>query len=150
MASKFSPGFRLSVLDSVVLTAGVAGAVTLSAMEWRMALVVGIPLAHFFLFCNVFRVSRTLELLWAAFFVALAAATILWDVPGWWATALGSVLVAGLVVAVAMRQPSYHGVGWRRINPGLPGWWEARVAEAQAAEPGAAPDAARSGPSGRS
>ncbi|MGL4419229.1 MAG: hypothetical protein ACRCZF_01065, partial [Gemmataceae bacterium] len=67
-----------------------------------------------------FRVSRPLELLWAGAFIALAAATTLCGVPGWWATALGSVLVAAAVVAAEMRRPSYHGVGWRRINPGLP------------------------------
>jgi hypothetical protein len=33
------------------------------------------------------------------------------------------------VVIVEMRKPSYHGVGWQRINPGLPAWWDARVAE---------------------
>ncbi len=104
---------------------------------------VGIPLAAFFVFCNVFRVSRPLELLWAGAFIALAAATIAWGVPGWGATAVGSALVAAAVVAAEMRRPSYHDVGWRRINPGLPSWWEARAARTPDAEPGAAPDPAR-------
>jgi hypothetical protein len=124
--AKFSPGFRLSPLDVLVLVAGAAGVVALASLEGWLGLVAGFPLAHFFLFCNVFRVARPLELLWAVAFASPAAATILWGVPGWWATSLGSVFVAGFVVAVEMRKPSYHGVGWRRINPGLPSWWETR------------------------
>lgn len=142
MAAKFSPGFRFSALDGVVLVVGVVGVVALGVIEWWLGIGVGIPLAAFFVFCNVFRVSRPLELLWAGAFIALAGATIVWGVPGWWATALGAVLVAAVVVAVEMRRPSYHGVGWRRVNPGLPSWWEARAARAQDAEPSAAADPA--------
>ena len=138
--AKFSPGFRISSLDLFVLVAGVAGVVALGAVTWWYGLVVGIVLAHFFLFCNVFRVSRPLELLWAGAFVALTAATVLWGVPGWWPTTIGSLCVAALVVAVEMRKPSYHGVGWQRVNPGLPGWWETHAPKAPDAEPGAAAD----------
>jgi hypothetical protein len=81
------------------------------------------------LFCNVFRVARPLELLWADVFVVLAGATILWGVPGWWSTTLGSVCVAALAIAVEMRKPSYHGVGWQRINPDLRAWWNAHEAQ---------------------
>lgn len=42
MAAKFTPGFRVSTADVVVL-------------------VVGLVLAHFFLVCNLFRVSRSVE-----------------------------------------------------------------------------------------
>jgi hypothetical protein len=27
------------------------------------------------------------------------------------------------VVVAEMLKPSYHGVGWQRINPRLPEWW---------------------------
>lgn len=134
-AAKFSPGFRFSTLDGVVLVVGGVVVVAIGIIEWWLGLAVGIPLAAFFLFCNVFRVSRPLELLWAGAYIVLAAATILSGVPGWWATALGSVLLAAVVIAAEMRRPSYHGVGWRRINPDLQSWWEAREARAPAAEP---------------
>jgi hypothetical protein len=26
-----------------------------------------------------------------------------------------------------LKKPSYHGVGWRCINPELPAWWEANI-----------------------
>ena len=142
-AAKFSPGFRFSALDGVVLVVGVVGVVAVSVIEWWLGLAVGIPVAAFFVFCNLFRVSRPLELLWAGAFIALAAATIVWGAPGWWATTLGSVLVASAVVAAEIRRPSYHGIGWRRINPGLPAWWAARAAGAPEAEPVAAADPAK-------
>ena len=82
-ASNFAPGFRLSSLDVFVLVGGTVGVTVLFTVMWWYSLVVGLVLAHFFLFCNVFRVSRPLELLWASVFVVLAGATILWGLPSW-------------------------------------------------------------------
>jgi hypothetical protein len=97
-------------------------------MTWWWGFVVAFVLAHFFLFCNVVRMARPLELTWAAVFVVLAGATVAFGTPGWLATAAVSLVVTVVVAVVEMRKPSYHGVGWRWVNPGLPTWWEARVA----------------------
>lgn len=134
----FAPGFRLSMLDVVVLLAGSVGAVVLGG--W-LGFVVGFVVGHFFLFCNVVRMARPLELAWAAVFVVLAGATAATEHPGWLATASVSLLVTLAVVMVEVRKPSYHGVGWRRINPGLPAWWEAHVApqRGEPASPGCLP-----------
>jgi uncharacterized protein YqgC (DUF456 family) len=91
--------------------------------------VLAFVLAHFFLFCNVIRMAPSLELIWAAVFVVLAAATIAFETPGWLVTALVSLFVTTAVVVVEMRKPSYHGVGWQRINPALPAWWATRATE---------------------
>jgi len=104
-------------------------AVALSTYEWWWGFVPAFVLAHFFLFCNVIRMARPLELIWAGFFVVLAGATIVYDVPGWLITVPLSMLVTVIVVCIEMHKPSYHGVGWQRINPGLPLWWEAHVAK---------------------
>lgn len=125
----FAPGFRLSVVDGFVLLAGVAGTIILSMIVWWWGFVLGFVLGHFFLFCNVVRMARPLELLWSGVFVALAGATILLETPGWLVTALLSLVVTAIVVAVEMRKPSYHGVGWKWINPGLPAWWESHMVE---------------------
>jgi hypothetical protein len=125
----FAPGFRLSVVDVFVLVGGTAAATALSIYVWWWGFVPAFVLAHFFLFCNVVRMARPLELVWAGVFVVLAGATIVFETPGWFVTALASLLVTVVVVVVEMRKPSYHGVGWQRINPGLPAWWEARVGE---------------------
>jgi hypothetical protein len=123
----FAPGFRFSVGDGLILIGGVAGAVVLSMFEWWQGFVAGFVVAHFFLFCNVVRMARPLDLFWSGVFVALAVATMAIDMPGWAATFVVSAVVTVVVVALEIRKPSYHGVGWKWINPGLPGWWEARM-----------------------
>lgn len=122
----FRPGFRISRVDVVALILGVIGAVAAGRVEWWMGLVVGCAVGHFFLFCNVFRIARPLELAWASVFVATAGGTIALGVPGW-PIAIGATICTTLaVVGIQMRSPAYHGVAWQRINPGLPQWWEAR------------------------
>jgi hypothetical protein len=125
----FAPGFRLSALDVIILVAGAVAAFALAMVIWWWGFVVGFALAHFFLFCNVVRMARSLELAWATVFVVLVAATVALDAPVWPVTASVSLVATVVVVVVQMRKPSYHGLGWRCINPGLPAWWEARKAE---------------------
>lgn len=125
----FAPGFRLSAVDLFVLVGGAAAIVVLSMFEGWWGFVLAFVLAHFFLFCNVVRMARPLELVWSGVFVGLAAATIALETPSWLVTALVSLSVTVLVVIVEMRKPSYHGVGWKWINPGLPAWWESHRVE---------------------
>ena len=120
----FAPGFRLSLLDVAVLLLGSIAVVALGNMTWWWGFVVGFVLAHFLLFCNVFRIARSLELVWAGVFTALAGGTIAAEKPGWIITAAASFAVTIIVVVLEMRKPSYHGIGWSRINPKLPSWWE--------------------------
>ena len=116
----FAPGFRLSVFDVLILTVGLVVVFALATIVWWEVLVVGFVLAHFFLFCNVVRVSRSLELAWAVVFATLAAATLALNAPGWPVTISVSLLATLALVGLEIRKPSYHGVGWKWINPGLP------------------------------
>ena len=59
----FSPGFRLSAVDVGVLAIGALATAALAVIDSSWSLVVGLPVTHFFLFCNVFRLSRPLEYL---------------------------------------------------------------------------------------
>jgi len=122
---RFAPGFRLSVVDVMVLVVGAVGAIVLGLQVWWWGYVVAIVVGHFFLFCNVFRISRMLELAWAAVFVGLAGGTIVAGRPDWIATTIDTLFVTIAVIAVEMCRPSYHGASWERINPNLPEWWEA-------------------------
>lgn len=124
--SQFMPGFRLSATDALVLTAGAAGSALAAQVEWWMGLVIGLAVGHFFLFCNEFRLDRPLELIWAAAFVALAGSAIATGEPGWPSTFGTTLLITVLVIAVQVRKPSYHGIGWQRLNPGLRRWWESQ------------------------
>lgn len=130
----FAPGFRLSSLDIVVLVGGTAAAGGLWLFTPSASFVIAFVVGHFFLFCNVFRVSRGLELAWGALFSVLAGATVITGIPGWLLSALIALLATIVVVALEMRKPCYHGVFWQRVNPGLSEWWEKNNA------PGGRPD----------
>lgn len=84
-------------------------------------------LVHFFVFCNVLRLPRRLELAWAGVFCVLASGAGCGLVA--WPIIFGvSGALTVLVATLGIRLPSYHGAGWRRINPGLPQWWDATTA----------------------
>lgn len=125
---KFQPGFRLSALDVCILIVGsVASAYAVTVDPW-FGIAIAFVVLHFFLFCNVLRMSRPLELIWAGIFVGLAVATISWKLLSWpVAFAIASVVTL-IVAVIETRRPSYHGVGWRKLNPRLPEWWESRNA----------------------
>jgi hypothetical protein len=101
---------------------------------------------HFFLFCNVFRIARSSELVWAAIFVGCAAGTIMADTPGWIITTALSLLVTAAVVIVEMRKPSYHGLAWERINPELPVWWQTHALGSHSAKGGLTPSGEKQRP----
>lgn len=127
-ARKFQPGFRLSVLDGVILVVGgVASAYAMTVDQWFGIAIVFVVL-HFFLFCNVLRLSRPLELVWAGVLAGLAAATILRGLLPWPAVFAIASVVTVTVAIIEMRRPSYHGVGWRKLNPRLPEWWQSAAA----------------------
>ncbi len=102
---------------------GILSSVLIARFDDSFAIVVLFTLAHFFLFCNVLRVSRPLELVWAVLFVLLSASTILTSFPPWSYTFSTMLLVTAILTVVQIQRPSYHGVFWRRLNPNLPQWW---------------------------
>jgi hypothetical protein len=124
---EFRPGFRLSEFDVGVLIVGILVSVIVGRSDDWLGLAVAFTVAHFFLFCNVLRMSRSYELIWAALFLLLAASTILQGVPTWSNTFLAMLLCTFVLAGVAIRKPSYHGVCWRIVNPNLPQWWAANT-----------------------
>ena len=126
----FKPGFRLSTIDLAILAVMAFGAtVTIVAggEDYWSGLVVVFVVLHFFLFCNVFRITRPPELVWAAVFVLCAGATVLYGFPGWIFTVLASLSVTVFVIRREIGMPWYHGICWQRWNPALPDWWESHV-----------------------
>jgi hypothetical protein len=119
----FSPGFRLSALDVVVLVVGAAVAIAVSSVDVWIGAAIAFVVAHFFLFCNVLRMSRPLELVWAAAFAALSIAATAFDLLGWPLVFAWSICLTGVLAIIEARRPSYHGVGWRSLNPKLREWW---------------------------
>lgn len=121
--TQFRPGFRISPLDGLVLFLGADLAFLLGREMAVAGLLVAFVVGHFFLFCNVFRISRGSELIWAAVFVILAVAAIVAGTPPWPVVFGVSLVLTAWLIRLEMAQPSYHGVGWRRFNPGLEDWW---------------------------
>lgn len=127
--TSFRPGFRISATDIAVILIGALAAAYAVQIEWWMGATIAFVVGHFFLFCNVLRAARPLELAWTACFLALAISAISTGQPGWlWVFAL-SLLVTVVVLILQLRRPPYHGVAWQRINPGLPQWWQAQGQE---------------------
>jgi len=121
----FRPGFRLSEIDVGVLILGVLVSIPLARLDEFFAIAVLFTLAHFFLFCNVLRMIRPLEVAWAVLFVLLAGSTVRTGLPPWGYTLSAMLAVTAILAVVQILLPSYHGVFWRQVNPRLPQWWAA-------------------------
>ncbi|QDU31566.1 hypothetical protein ETAA8_67250 [Anatilimnocola aggregata] len=128
---QFRPGFRVSLTDGLVIAISLLGAILLGSIVWQIGFVIAFVVAHFFLFCNTFRIARNLELMWGVVFTSLTYATITFGRPSWVITAAISLVVTAGVIAWAMSRPSYHGLFWRQINPKLLAWWSANRPERQ-------------------
>jgi hypothetical protein len=126
-AKPFSPGFRLFKLDIVVLGLGSLLTAFASLQAWWAGFAVAFVVLHFFLFCNVFRISRAPELIWAAVFVALCGMTILYEKLGWPVTIAATLLLTVFLIYRETGKPGYHGICWQKWNPQLPNWWKEKV-----------------------
>lgn len=113
------PGFRLSLTDIIILIIGAAVSAVFALNDSIMSVIVVFVVGHFFLFCNVFRISRPSELIWAAVFLFLSALTFTVGYPGWFATFSSSAIITLALIFREMKRPSYHGVLWYKINPGF-------------------------------
>ncbi|WP_339133793.1 MAG: hypothetical protein WGN25_13715 [Candidatus Electrothrix sp. GW3-4] len=117
-----------SVSDVIVLLVGAVSSSLLYSRENPLGLVVFFTLAHFFLFCNVLRMCRRFELIWAVLFLCFSVSTLLFRLPNWLGTVLITLALTAVLTVLQMRLPFYHGVFWQRINPNLPQWWAKKQA----------------------
>jgi acyl carrier protein len=117
----FQPGFRISKFDGVVLLIGAFATIFALDFFGPVGLLFAFIFGHFFLFCNVMRISRSLELIWSGIFLVLAGGAALLETPSWSTAIVAALVVTLIVIGLEMRKPSYHGVLWQRINPGAAG-----------------------------
>lgn len=119
----FNPGFRVSVFDSLFVV-GVCGvSIYLMPYYFTFALLMLWAAIQFFLFCNVFRIRRTPELIWACCYMGLA----LMMLTGIQRLTIGlptTAFLGMLLILCEMDYPGYHGVGWSKINPDLEEWFD--------------------------
>ena len=120
-------GFRCSPGDALVLGLAVAAAAYLASAEMPMWWLIPMVVGHFFLFCNVFRVRRWLELVWAGVFVLVAGGWMAVGRIDWLPVFLTQLPCTLAVLAAEVRSPSYHGIAAARLNPHLGAWMSDRL-----------------------
>lgn len=119
----FNPGFRLSKIDIAVIGVSIIAAAVLYRHSALLSFLVLFVVAPFFLFCNITRMSRGPELLWAGVFLIVVSLSLELGVPGF-KSAIGlSATTTIILVALELRKPSYHGVFWQKLNPNLERWF---------------------------
>jgi hypothetical protein len=119
-------GFRFSLTDALAILAFIiaAGALWRSGnLLWWMLVIAA---SHFFLFCNVFRIVRSRELLWAGLFIVNVGAWAWLDLLTWPRVLLCQIPITVGLIFADMRSPGYHGVFAGRINPRLNDYLEGR------------------------
>ena len=122
-SAKFNPGFRLSIFDIAILVSGFAGALYLRNIGIDLSYILLFVVGHFFYFCNITRMSRIPELVWAVCFVVLCGAGVKYGI-----VTLNEAFIISLIITLDLtvlefRKPSYHGIFWSKINPNLKEWF---------------------------
>ncbi|MEZ5943752.1 MAG: hypothetical protein R3C18_20340 [Planctomycetaceae bacterium] len=124
--TSFQPGFRKpSWLDVAILLSTAIAVPVLCLWSKELALLLAYVVLHFFLFCNVIRLATNLELAWATVAVLLAGLSFGFNVLSGTTALTISLATTVVVTAIEFREPSYHGIYWEKINPGLKQWWDA-------------------------
>ena len=110
-------GMRFSVVDAVTLIVGAGVTVWAWAFVPDLALVVPFLLMHFFLFCNVFRVSRRPELIWSGvFIVTFMFCSASSYVVNWPAICAIQLPLMAFLLWRETTKPWYHGIACRKWN----------------------------------
>ena len=110
-------GFRFSWTDALVIVIGAAATWLLRGVLGEMVWLIPVVVVHFFLFCNVLRIRRSFELVWA---VALVFNFFAWQLAGrflWWNVLGAQSLLTVVLIVAEMRSRRYHGIGCAWINP---------------------------------
>lgn len=112
-------GIRFSRLDGVVLCGTFATAAVSWADSIEFCVLLLFVVVHFFLFCNIFRIRRVPELIWAAVF--LANCCVWSSFYSWPMLPIGCTQAAITVCILAweVSRPCYHGIFARALNPSL-------------------------------
>lgn len=116
-------GARITWLDLAVIALCIVGTVVAQTrITGAMVYLPCIVLGHFFLFCNVFRVHRRLEIAWAAVFIVNTFAWFCLTLEGsaspvafWSRVLLVQTPFTTTAVLIALFSKDYHGIGYRFI-----------------------------------
>lgn len=113
-----SAGIRFSWMDTGVLAATAVLAMATWHLPTNPSILLLTVVGHFLLFCNVVRLRRSFELVWALAYVAATFGAIALGVVDWTLPLLAVTPITIMLVVIEVRSMRYHGIGWRKINPG--------------------------------
>ena len=120
-------GFRFSVIDAVALLIFGTAAFSLYRLDSQLWWLVAIVAGHFFLFCNIFRVVRRRELIWAFLFVLNVGLWLLLGRLDWFNVLACQWPVSVGVISWELKAARYHGILADRLNPTLRDYLEERI-----------------------
>lgn len=120
---EFKPGFRILPHDWIIIVSGIGFLIYFYTRFPMISLITGLSVGHFFLFCNVFRIRRIPELIWASFFIFLVYYGTNISTLSGYLISLISISVGLILIAFETKHPSYHGIFWKFLNPDLKKWW---------------------------
>jgi formate hydrogenlyase subunit 3/multisubunit Na+/H+ antiporter MnhD subunit len=120
--SERKAGFRLSIVDVLFIAAAAVAVVLLRERLGTWVWSIPVAVGHFFLFCNVFRVRRSYELIWVGIFFANAAAWVALDRFSWLNLLAVQTPFTLAAFVLEMRSRRYHGIFASRLNPHLEDW----------------------------
>ena len=120
-------GFRLSWMDAVVTVLGVVASALAYISIGDAGLFIPFVVAHFFLFCNVFRIRRSPEIAWAVIFLLNCGLWVFFGVVSVYGICASQLPVTLCILAIEIRKPHYHGVFARHLNPRLADYLNGRL-----------------------
>lgn len=106
-------------MDVIVIAVFVSAGVVLWILQTFFWWILAIVTVHFFLFCNVFRIARPLELIWAAIFVVNICLWAWLDHLTWQHILLCQLPFTVILIVRDIFSPLYHGIFAIRVNPRL-------------------------------
>jgi hypothetical protein len=124
-------GFRLSIFDGVFLIAAAIATLWLHNQDSPMWWVLAVVVVHFFLFCNVVRLHRHLELIWAVVFLVNVGWFLMQGHLNWVGPLSYQSPLTLALIMIEVRSERYHGVAAQRFNPRLDDYLRGRESRRQ-------------------
>lgn len=120
---EFKPGFRFSMFDAAILIAALLLVFFTHSYGLTYSVLVIFVILHFFLFCNIVRMSRIPELIWASFFLLAFYFHLKLSAITFVQALVSCISVTFILIFLEVIKPSYHGVFWKKLNPKLSEWF---------------------------
>jgi hypothetical protein len=112
---KPSAGFRFAPHDAFAIVICVAVTMVFCPILGNIVILFPVVLGHFFLFCNVFRVPRYLELSWSGIFVVNVGIWVSLSRLDWIVIVVTQLPPTLLAISIAIVSNDYHGIGYSLV-----------------------------------